>query len=422
MAAVGDGTDTIINVEQLNFANPAAPGGFDVVFLTPPATPSIVSAIALNGAAFITWSQPTGGAAVTSFDILVFQNGNLVRTVNAPSTDTSSTISNLTNGTTYTFQVRANSLGGSATSASSGPVTPQASVPGAPTIGNATGGVGTASITWVAPATDGGATIQSYLVEALNTANTVVGTKVVPAPATSTSLTLAAGSVRFRVSATNSVGTGLTSGLSNTVTVTSDTTAPVVATRSPLAAATNVAVGTTVTATFSEAVQGVSGTTFTLRIGTAAPIAATVTMNAANTVATLTPSAPLANNTTYTATLTGGATAIRDLAGNPLATTTWTFRTVADVIAPTVTSRSPAPGATGVAVGTNVVVGFSEPVTVPNNGFTLTNQANGRRINAAVSVSPDGRTATLNPNANLPAGTNFRVDPPTPSGTRPGTG
>jgi hypothetical protein len=25
-------------------------------------------------------------------------------------------------------------------------------------------------------------------------------------------------------------------------------------------------------------------------------------------------------------------------------------------------------------------------------------------------VSPDGRTATLNPNANLPAGTNFRVD------------
>ena len=182
--------------------------------------------------------------------------------------------------------------------------------------------------------TDGGATIQSYLVEALNTANTVVGTKVVPAPATSTSLALAAGSVRSRVSATNSVGTGLTSGLSNTVTVTSDTTAPVVATRSPLAGATDVAVGTTVTATFSEAVQGVSGTTFTLRIGTAAPIAATVTMNAANTVATLTPSAPLANNTTYTATLTGGATAIRDLAGNPLATTTWTFRTVADVIAP----------------------------------------------------------------------------------------
>ena len=58
----------------------------------------------------------------------------------------------------------------------------------------------------------------------------------------------------------------------------------------------------------------------------------------------------------------------------------------------------------------NVVAGFSERVTVPNNGFTLTNLANGRRINAAVTVSADGRTATLNPNANLPAGTNFRVD------------
>jgi methionine-rich copper-binding protein CopC len=133
-----------------------------------------------------------------------------------------------------------------------------------------------------------------------------------------------------------------------------------------------------------------------------------VSLNAAKTVATLTPSAPLANNTVYTATLTTG---ISDLSGNTLAAnSTWTFRTALDTTAPTVVSKTPDAGATGVAVGANVVVTFSERVTVPNNAFTLTNLANGRRINAAVSVSANGLTATLNPNANLPAGGQFRVD------------
>ena len=51
--------------------------------------------------------------------------------------------------------------------------------------------------------------------------------------------------------------------------------------------------------------------------------------DAGTRVATLNPTARLAANTRYTVSLFGGASAIRDAAGNPLAFTTWTFVTAA---------------------------------------------------------------------------------------------
>ena len=103
-------------------------------------------------------------------------------------------------------------------------------------------------------------------------------------------------------------------------------TTPTVTAKTPVAGATGVAATTTVTATFSEAVQGVSGTTFTLKAGSTA-VAAQADYDATSRVATLTPSAPLAANTQYTATLTGGASAIKGATGTPLATVSWTFTT-----------------------------------------------------------------------------------------------
>jgi len=41
----------------------------------------------------------------------------------------------------------------------------------------------------------------------------------------------------------------------------------------------------------------------------------------------LNPNNTLGANTKYTVTLVGGTSAIKDLAGNPLTTTTWTFTT-----------------------------------------------------------------------------------------------
>ena len=70
-------------------------------------------------------------------------------------------------------------------------------------------------------------------------------------------------------------------------------------------------------------------------------------------------------NTPYTATLTGGASAIRDAANNPLATVSWTFTTAAapaDTTAPTVTTRSPSSNSTSVSRTGNITATFSEPV------------------------------------------------------------
>jgi len=133
-------------------------------------------------------------------------------------------------------------------------------------------------------------------------------------------------------------------------------------------------------------------------------------VNAAGTAATLKPNAPLANATQYTATLTGGASAIRDTAGNAMSSTTWSFRTAADKTAPSVTSRTPGPGAHHVALKSKVVVGFSESVKgVSGATFVLKNLGNGKLVKATVTLSADGKTATLKPNAKLPKAGHFRV-------------
>ncbi|MGE5189381.1 MAG: Ig-like domain-containing protein, partial [Gemmatimonadota bacterium] len=132
-----------------------------------------------------------------------------------------------------------------------------------------------------------------------------------------------------------------------------DTTAPAVTSTNPANGATGVAVNAAVTATFSEAVKNVSTTTFTLAPAAGgAGVNGTVTVSGAT--ATFTPSANLAYATSYRATVTTG---VMDLANNALAASySWTFTTgaAADTTAPTVTSTSPASGATGVAANAAV--------------------------------------------------------------------
>jgi hypothetical protein len=104
-----------------------------------------------------------------------------------------------------------------------------------------------------------------------------------------------------------------------------DATPPTVVAKSPAAGATGVSTATDVTATFSEAVQNVTGTTFKLRnTSTSTLVPATVSLDATNPVATLHPTSPLSAGVKYTAVLTSG---IRDVAGNPLTATTWSFTT-----------------------------------------------------------------------------------------------
>jgi hypothetical protein len=109
-----------------------------------------------------------------------------------------------------------------------------------------------------------------------------------------------------------------------------DTTPPAIVSTAPAAGATLVAGTTSVTAMFSETVYGVDGATFTLRSG-AAHVSASVSYEAWARVGRLTPAATLTPGTEYTATLTGGPAAVRDAAGNPLTTVSWSFTTAASV-------------------------------------------------------------------------------------------
>jgi len=105
-----------------------------------------------------------------------------------------------------------------------------------------------------------------------------------------------------------------------------DTGAPSVSSTSPVADATNIAVGAVITATFSEAMDSstITASSFTLD-----SVAGSVSYDSGTYTATFTPSANLSYSTTYTATL---STAITDAAGNPLASAySWSFTTEPEV-------------------------------------------------------------------------------------------
>jgi hypothetical protein len=107
-----------------------------------------------------------------------------------------------------------------------------------------------------------------------------------------------------------------------------DTTPPTITATTPVSGATAVSPATPVRATFSESISPATATTgtVTLRDASQTPVPATVATS--GPVVTLTPSAPLANGTTYTATVAGGPGGVTDLAGNPLAANVvWSFTT-----------------------------------------------------------------------------------------------
>src|SRR2546425_689484 len=164
-------------------------------------------------------------------------------------------------------------------------------------------------------------------------------------------------------SVTDAIGTPL--GADSLWSFTTDV-APTVTVQAPAPGATGVPLNTTVTASFSKAMNAATITTATFRLraaGSTADVPATVTVNAAGTVATLTPSSPLVQGTVYTATVTA---AVTDAIGTPLgADSLWSFTTD---VAPTATAQAPAPGATGVPLNTTVTASFSKAM----NAATIT--------------------------------------------------
>ena len=109
-------------------------------------------------------------------------------------------------------------------------------------------------------------------------------------------------------------------------------TPPAVSSVSPANGTTGVSVDATLRAVFSEAIDPatIAGSTFELRDAAATLVAASVAYDAPTRSARLTPSQALNNSVTYVATVKGGTSGVKDLAGNPMAADyTWTFTTAA---------------------------------------------------------------------------------------------
>jgi fibronectin type III domain protein len=94
--------------------------------------------------------------------------------------------------------------------------------PGAPTIGTATAGNGSATVTWTAPSSDGGSAITGYNVRVVDNVSGAQVGAIRPAAANATSLAVTGltngTAYKLQVSATNTAGDGPYSAFSNVVT------------------------------------------------------------------------------------------------------------------------------------------------------------------------------------------------------------
>ena len=142
-----------------------------------PVTPTISSVSGSDGGATITVAAGSGGGAPASYTVTSSPTGGSCTIIVSA---TSCSVSPLTNGTAYTFSVTATNSTGTSAAATSAAITP-AGKPDAPTGVTATVGNGSATVSFVAPASTGGPAISSYTV----TASPNGATCTVNAPATS---------------------------------------------------------------------------------------------------------------------------------------------------------------------------------------------------------------------------------------------
>lgn len=191
-------------------------------------------------------------------------------------------------------------------------------------------------------------------------------------------------------------------------TVSADATAPTVTAISPASGATGVSRTVNATATFSEAMDAttINATTVEMRDAANALVPAALTYSATTRRVTLNPTPTLAAAATYTVTVKGGATdpRVKDAGGNPLAAdVSWSFTTIPDTTAPTVSSISPASAAVQVSRTANITATFNEamdPATIDTGTVELRGPGN-VLVPAVVTYTASNRRATLNPTATL---------------------
>lgn len=139
---------------------------FDASLGGPPSAPTAVVATAGNGQVSVTFAPPAsnGGSAITGYTVTPSPATAGWVDANAGSTATTHLITNLTNGTAYTFTVRASNANGTGAASAPSNVATPATVPSAPTAVAAVPRNFGADVTFAASASNGGAAISGYTV------------------------------------------------------------------------------------------------------------------------------------------------------------------------------------------------------------------------------------------------------------------
>jgi len=201
---------------------------------------------------------------------------------------------------------------------------------------------------------------------------------------------------------------------------TADVNAPTLSSSTPADEATGIAVDTNIVLNFNEAVDAESGNIIIYKSSDdsqveSIPVGDAKVSGSSSTTITINPSTSLNGSTAYYVHV--AATAFDDSSSNSYAgisdATTLNF-TTADIGAPTLSSSTPADGATGIAVDTNIVLTFNEAVDAENGNIIIVKSVDGSTVEAidvtGSQVSGSGSTEiTINPSVNLDGQTAYHL-------------
>ena len=184
-----------------------------------PAAPSVSGATSSNDGITLSWSAPTleeaGGVEITGY--IVSDGGTITENVDAEST--SVVISDVNQGQSYSFTVRALNRYGQSPVANFASVT-AASAPAAPPAPTITRVESSIRVNWLAPSNTGSSELTAYRVELLRNGSLLGTAREVDSETLTTQFTdLSDGDYRARVRAVNAVGASSNSPLSNLITI-----------------------------------------------------------------------------------------------------------------------------------------------------------------------------------------------------------
>src|SRR5216683_2926869 len=208
------GTGTVdVSITAGGVTSPVNQPADQFTYISPPGAPTALTATAGNASISLSWTAPAsnGGASITGYNVLRSTTSGAETALSSGVVGTAFTDSTVSNGTTYFYKVAVVNSVGPGPLSNEASATP-ATVPSAPQNLVASAGNGSVSLSWTAPASNGGAPVTSNNVLRSTTsgAETALSSGVTGTTYTDSSA-LNGTTYFYKVTAVNSAGPGAAS-------------------------------------------------------------------------------------------------------------------------------------------------------------------------------------------------------------------